>query len=79
MKVRNREDRVRKRRKRTNVGELAVLPDQEIVLLRESLKLLDQVTVKVLHDVDVSLSRGGRGLISSSCVFNRSETGGDGP
>ena len=43
------------RRKRTDVGELAVLPYQEVVLGRERAKLVDKILVKVLDDVNVRL------------------------
>jgi len=39
----------------TDVSELPVLPDQKVVLVGQLLQLLDQVHIKVRHNVDVRL------------------------
>lgn len=42
-------------KKHTDVGELAVLKDKEVVLLRESSQTLDDGMIEILQDVDMSL------------------------
>jgi hypothetical protein len=42
-------------RRRTNVGKLAVLEEEDVVLLAEPDELLDEVGVKIGNDVDVRL------------------------
>lgn len=40
---------------RTDVGEFSIFPDEEIMLDRQCLKLFDEITVEILHNVDVRL------------------------
>jgi len=43
-------------REHTNVGKFTVLEDEKVVLLTQSLKLDDEILIKVLYDVNVRLN-----------------------
>ena len=45
---------------RTDVGKLAILENKKIVLLTQSLKLDNEIMVKVLHNVNMCLIRASQ-------------------
>ena len=44
------------RRQLTDISEFPVFPDEEIMLDSESLQLFDEITVEILHNVDMRLN-----------------------